>query len=206
MEGGIAINEWLIQKGYLVLEEPLKSPSRLEGVKVNWSKTTAWGSGGYYGRLFLNIKGREPFGVVAPEDYEATRDRLVAELEALGDPDGRPIGTRVLKPEDLYREVRGAAPPDLFVYFGDLRWRSVGTVGTGEIHTFENDTGPDDANHAPDGLIIVSGPGVAPTGPVGGMQLMDVTPTVLRLFGLDVPASLQGHAIEAVVASPTPAG
>ena len=28
---------------------------------------------------------------------------------------------------------------------------------------------------------------------------MDVTPTVLRLFGLDVPADLQGRVIEAVV-------
>ncbi|MDR3635009.1 MAG: alkaline phosphatase family protein [Isosphaeraceae bacterium] len=201
MEGGIAINEWLIQKGYLVLEETPKVPSRLEGVKVNWSKTTAWGSGGYYGRLFLNVKGREPFGVIAPASYEATRDKLIAELEALGDPDGRPIGTRVLKPEDLYRETRGAAPPDLFVYFGDLRWRSVGTVGTGEIHTFENDTGPDDANHAPEGMIIVNGPGITPNGPVAGMQLMDVTPTILRLFGLEVPADLQGHAIDAVVGS-----
>ena len=102
-----------------------------KALKVDWARTTAWGSGGYYGRLFLNVKGREPQGLIAPEDYEATRDRLIAELEALGDPEGRPIGTRVLKPEDLYRTVRGAAPPDLFVYFGNLRWRSVGTVGTG---------------------------------------------------------------------------
>lgn len=199
MEGGVAINEWLIQKGYLVLHETPTAPSRLEGLKVDWSKTTAWGSGGYYGRLFLNVKGREPYGVIDPRDYESTRDRFVAELEALGGPDGNPIGTRVLKPEDLYQTVRGIAPPDLFVYFGDLRWRSVGTVGTGQIHTFENDTGPDDANHAPEGMIIATGPGVTPHGPIRGMQLMDVTPTVLRCFGLDVPPDLQGRVIEAAV-------
>ena len=92
------------------------------------------------------------------------------------------------------------------VYFGDLRWRSVGTVGSGSVHTFENDTGPDDANHAPYGLLIASGPGVAPRGPVEGMQLMDVTPTVLRLFGLDVPDSLQGRVIDAVVPGAAVAG
>jgi predicted AlkP superfamily phosphohydrolase/phosphomutase len=198
MEGGIAINEWLIQHGYLVPQEPVETPSRLEAVKIDWPRTTAWGAGGYYGRLFLNVKGREPQGLVAPGDYEDTRNRLAAELEALGDHRGRPIGTRVLKPEQLYRTVRGAAPPDLFVYFGDLRWRSVGTVGTGEIHTFENDTGPDDANHAQDGLVIVTGPDVTPGGPVEGMQLMDITPTVLRIFGLELPADLQGHVIRGI--------
>jgi predicted AlkP superfamily phosphohydrolase/phosphomutase len=183
-----------VEKGYLVLKEPVSTPSRLDPANVDWARTTAWGAGGYYGRLFLNVRGREPQGLIAPEDYEATRDRLVAELQALGDPEGRPIGTVVHKPEDLYRAVRGIAPPDLFVYFGDLRWRSVGTIG-GPIHTFENDTGPDDANHAPNGLIMVSGPGVPALGPVPGMQLMDVTPTVLRLFGLDVPDDVQGRPI-----------
>jgi predicted AlkP superfamily phosphohydrolase/phosphomutase len=200
MDGGIALNEWLVQKGYLVLHEPPAVPSRLEALKVDWAKTTAWGSGGYYGRLFLNVKGREPQGLIAPEDYESTRDRLIDELEALGDPEGRPIGTRVLKPQDLYRNIRGESPPDLFVYFGNLRWRSVGTVGTGLIHTFENDTGPDDANHAQDGMIILNGPGVQAQGPVEGLEIRDLTPTVLRLFGLEVPGDLQGHAIEAVLA------
>ncbi len=198
MEGGIAINEWLIQQGYLVPMEPITGPSRLEAIKIDWSRTTAWGAGGYYGRLFLNVKGREPEGMVEPAAYEATRDRLIGELEALGDPEGRPIGTRVLKPELLYRSVNGDAPPDLFVYFGDLRWRSVGTVGTGEIHTFENDTGPDDANHAPARDADRPGPGVASGGPVDGMQLMDVTPTVLKLFGLDLPVDLQGRAIAGI--------
>src|SRR4051795_9515056 len=116
MEGGIAINEWLIQKGYLVLEEPVATPKRLEAAKIDWSKTIAWGAGGYYGRLFLNVKGREGQGVIEPGDYEATRDRLIAELEALGDHEGKPMGTRVYRPEELYQTVRGAAPPDLFVY------------------------------------------------------------------------------------------
>ena len=195
MDGGIAINDWLIRNGYLVLEAPPTKPTRLEALKIDWSRTTAWGAGGYYGRLFLNVQGREPQGIIPPDQYEATRDKLIAELEALGDQDGQPIGTRVHRPEALYREVRGAAPPDLFVYFGNLRWRSVGTVG-GPIHTFENDTGPDDANHAQDGLLMLAGPGVPRRGPIAGMQLMDVTPTVLRLFGLDVPADLQGRALD----------
>ncbi len=206
MHGGIALNEWLYRKGYLVLEQPPTTATRLEALKVDWSRTIAWGAGGYYGRLFLNVKGREAQGVIEPADYEATRDRLIAELEALGDPDGKPIGTRVLKPESLYHNIRGAAPPDLFVYFGDLRWRSVGTLGGGSIHTFENDTGPDDANHAPEGMIIATGPGIPAGGPVSGMQIMDVAPTVMTLFGLEVPADFQGRVLGPIASGPASTG
>ena len=105
----------------------------------------------------------------------------------------------MLKPESLYRTTRGIAPPDLFIYFGNLRWRSVGTVGTGQIHTFENDTGPDDANHAQDGMIILSGPGLDPSGPVAGMEIRDLAPTVLRWFHLPIPDDFQGQPIASAV-------
>ena len=66
-------------------------------------------------------------------------------------------------------------------------------MGLRTIQTFENDTGPDDANHAEEGIFIHAGPGV----PVGqtwhGGQLMDVAPTVLKLFGLEVPSDMQGR-------------
>ena len=53
--------------------------------------------------------------------------------------------------------VNGVAP-DLIVYFGDLDWRSVGAVGLGSIHTFENDTGPDEANHDWHGIFMLYDP------------------------------------------------
>ena len=62
----------------------------------------------------------------------------------------------MLKPQDVYPEVRGVAP-DLIVYFGDLEWRSVGAVGNPSIYTYENDTGPDGANHDRDGIFIMKG-------------------------------------------------
>jgi predicted AlkP superfamily phosphohydrolase/phosphomutase len=95
-------------------------------------------------------RGASRKGVVSPDDYERVGSELKERLEALGDDQGRPIGTIAHRPEELYAEARGIAP-DLLVYFGDLYWRSVGQVGTGTVHVFENDTGPDDANHATKG-------------------------------------------------------
>jgi predicted AlkP superfamily phosphohydrolase/phosphomutase len=91
--------------------------------------------------------------------------------------------------------VRGVAP-DLIVYFGGLYWRSVGTIGGGKIHTFENDTGPDGANHAENGIFLFRpANGGLPNGhSISGLGIMDIAPTVLRLFGLPVPSDMEGKA------------
>jgi predicted AlkP superfamily phosphohydrolase/phosphomutase len=141
------------------------------------------------------VRGREPEGIVAPEDYERVREDLARRLEGIADEQGRPLGTKVFKPEDLYEQPEGI-PPDLIVLFGDLRWRSVGTVGGDDgVLTFENDTGPDDANHAQDGLLIMAGPGVPQTGRREGMQLLDVAPTVLELLGLEPLPTMRGRSL-----------
>jgi predicted AlkP superfamily phosphohydrolase/phosphomutase len=193
IDGGICVNEWLRREGYLALKEEPREPSRLIPDMVDWSRTTAWGEGGYYCRLFLNVAGREPQGTIAPEDYERTRDELKAKLEALGDEEGRPIGTVAHRPEDLYAE-RNGIPPDLLVYFGDLLWRSIGQVGTGTVHVFENDTGPDDANHAPAGLYLIAGTEVQ-SGPGEERSLLDIAPTLLTLLGEPVPSDMEGRSI-----------
>src|SRR6478609_1065279 len=72
------------------------------------------------------------------EGYLTLRDELIAKLEALGDEQGNSIGTKAFRPEQLYHTVNGV-PPDLIVYFGNLTWRSIGSVGDGAIHTREND-------------------------------------------------------------------
>ena len=194
MQGGICLNEWLIQHGYLTLTRYPDRPTRLEELEIDWSRTRAWGDGGYYGRLFLNVKGREPEGIVEPAQYEPLREQLSHELRAIPDPQGRAIGTTVYRPEELYREVTGV-PPDLFVYFGDLSWRSVGSVGFNTVHQLENDTGPDGANHDWDGVFIFKGPAaMVPRAvpPSNGFHIYDVAPMLLQLFGLEIPQGLRG--------------
>jgi predicted AlkP superfamily phosphohydrolase/phosphomutase len=191
MDGGICVNEWLLREGYLSLRTRPSGSVPLTPDLVDWERTTAWGEGGYYCRLFLNVKGREPQGTVDPADYETLRHELKAKLEALGDHEGRPIGTQAHTPESLYSELKGV-PPDLLVYFGDLHWRSVGRVGTGAVHVFENDTGPDDANHAHEGLYLLAADGV-PAGPGPERSILDVAPTLLELLGEPVPADMEGQ-------------
>jgi predicted AlkP superfamily phosphohydrolase/phosphomutase len=195
MAGGVCFNDWLEREGYLSLSEPVTGMTPIAKAPIEWSKTAAWGDGGYYGRLFLNVKGREPQGIVEPADYERTRDELSERLEKMTGPDGDLLGTKVFKPQDVYPEVRGVAP-DLIVYFGDLEWRSVGTLGAGAVggvFTYENDTGPDGANHDRTGVFAMTGAPNQPSGVVDGLRLVDVGPTILSLFGLDAPQGAQGR-------------
>jgi predicted AlkP superfamily phosphohydrolase/phosphomutase len=140
------------------------------------------------------VKGREPQGIVDVADYERTRDELAADLEAMPGPDGTLLRTKVFKPQEVYPDVRGVAP-DLIVYFGDLEWRSVGTLGTGTVDgvfTYENDTGPDGANHDRTGVFAMAGAPGQPVGEHQGPRLVDVGPTILKLYDIDPPDGVEG--------------
>jgi predicted AlkP superfamily phosphohydrolase/phosphomutase len=187
MIGGICINDWLIEQGYLTLLDKPPGVTSLDMCEIDWERTLAWGTGGYYGRIFLNIQGREPQGILPAGEVAAFKEKLTAELETIPAPDGgapRALGTRVLLPEQVYRRVNNI-PPDLIVYVGDLAWRSVGSIGNEAIHVFENDTGPDDANHAQHGMYVFKG--AAQGSGAAERTWRAVAPTMLEILGLDVP-------------------
>ncbi|MGH2735847.1 MAG: alkaline phosphatase family protein [Actinomycetota bacterium] len=196
MVGGVCFNEWLQGEGYLHFGDDGKPEeiTPINKMDIDWSKTVAWGDGGYYGRLFLNVEGREPEGIISQADYDKVRNELIAKIEAMVDHEGAPMGNKALKPEEIYSATNGVAP-DLIVIFGALRWRSVGSLGHGSMYTFENDTGPDEANHAEQGIFIMhNAPGQA-TGEKQGLHLWDVHSTILDLFGLDPAPGALGTSV-----------
>lgn len=205
LDGGFCVNEWLLEEGFLALRRRPGRVTSFDKLDVDWDRTTAWSAGGYYGRIFMNVKGREPNGTIDARDYERVRDELAARLASTVDDGGRPLGTRVFKPQEAYARVEGIAP-DLIVYFGDLAWRAIGGVGYGCVHVQENDTGPDDCNHAQLGAFVLAGPGVSAAGAVEDARLLDMAPTLLAGAGYDVPSSMQGRDIvSAMTGVPTSA-
>lgn len=196
MDGAICINEWLWQQGWLVLKSPPKEGciTPFSDLDIDWEKTRAWSSGGYYARIFFNVADREPFGVIATDDLSAVKNEMRAQLANITDPNGRYLPVTIYEPTQIYQAVNGY-PPDFIVYFGDLHWRAVGGVGYGRHYTFENDTGPDDANHAEEGLYILYDPHTRATGQSVERQLMDIAPTILHRLGQAVPPQMQGQII-----------
>ncbi len=192
MKGCFCVNTWLVEQGLLRLKKPVDSPMRLEDADVDWGNTVAWGWGGYYARVFLNLKGREEEGVVEPDEYEGVREEIAERLRRVRGQRGEEWDTKVLKPDELFPVVNGDAP-DLMVYFDDLSWRSAGTMGHGTKYLLENDTGPDDAVHDKYGLYIYYDPRRDLGGRIEDMNILDVAPTVLKVMGLRVSPDMEGE-------------
>ena len=116
------------------------------------------------------------------------------------------MGSLVFRPSEIYHEVRNVAP-DLIVHFGGLFWRSIGGIGYDSLYVQENDTGPDDCNHAQFGAFILSAPNLGSHGEIQGMRLLDIAPTLLSLAGHPVPKSMQGREMfSGVGQAPVPTG
>jgi len=191
MQGGVAINTWLLEHGYLSLREPLTEAVPFQAALIDWSKTRAWGEGGYYGRIYLNVAGREPQGIVAREDVTDLKSEIAGELIDMVGPRGEVMDNRCVDPATHYSECRGM-PPELMVYWDALNYRSVGTLGAPSVFVAENDTGMDGANHDVDGIFLFSGQRIGRDKGKSGKSLFDVTPTILQWFNLPVPSDMMG--------------
>jgi predicted AlkP superfamily phosphohydrolase/phosphomutase len=202
LDGGFCVNDWLRREGLLVLKENPAAPTAFSPAMVDWKQTQVWSEGGYYARVFVNVEGREPDGTVSPARYEEFLADLTRRFEALPDDRGRPMGTQVFRPDRIYKHVRNV-PPDLVVHFGGLYWRSIGGVGYPDLYLQENDTGPDDCNHAQYGVFVLAAPALAARGELHDVNILDIAPTLLDLAGIPAVPAMQGTSLlGAAVAAP----
>ena len=193
MKGSFCVNEWLAEEGYLRLKTGPQQKVNLENADIDWPRTKAWGWGGYYSRIFLNVEDREPQGAIRAEDYDKEREEITQRLEAIKGPSGENWATKVFKPEEIYPENSGD-PPDLMVYFDDLSWRAAGTLGHGTVYLSENDTGPDDAVHSEDGVFILYCPRPRLKGEIHA-SIYDVASTILELMGFALPGEMRTRSL-----------
>ena len=188
------LNAWLHQNGYLSLL-PGKTESGDWFQDVDWSRTRAYTMG--LNGLYLNIKGREREGIVAPgADAEALKEELRAKLNGLVDPASGTIGiTGVFNCEGIYAGPYVDNAPDLIVGYGAgyrASWDSVMGKVTSQI--FEDNLKAWSGDHCIDPRLV---PGVLFSNQKISdekLAIVDVAPTVLKLFGLALPSYFDGKA------------
>jgi predicted AlkP superfamily phosphohydrolase/phosphomutase len=190
----VNLNAWLHQNGYLALK-PEKSESRDWFEDVDWSRTRAYTMG--LNGLYLNLKGREREGVVEPGvESEALKQELRSRLQGLVDPSSGRVGiTGVFDCDAVFAGPYVDNAPDLIVGYGDgfrASWDSV----TGRVtrHIFEDNEKAWSGDHCVDPRLV---PGVLFSNRKivdEKPAIVDVAPTILRLFGLDLPMHFDGRA------------
>lgn len=185
MKGAFAVNDWLIEKGYMVLKDGVEPGTRISEAPVDWNNTYVWGWGGYYSRIFFNVEGREGNGIISREEYPDFVKQFIKDIMSIRGPKGEVWRNVVHVPSELYSKVNGS-PPDLMVYFDDLYWRSAGTLGYDNYYLPENDTGPDDSVHDYYGVYVYSEPGIRERGQSKDLSIYDIYPTIAEFFGFSV--------------------
>jgi len=189
---GINLNSWLRDHGYLALEDGAhESGPYFRG--VDWKRTKAYAVG--LAGLYLNVRGREAAGIVAPGDEaEKLKRELIEKLANLFDEEQNQVGIRtVYATSDLYKGPYAAAAPDLIVGYNDgyrISWDAA--VGQVSARVFEDNRKAWSGDHCVDPSLV---PGVLfsnrkMTADDPGIE--DMAPTALTLFGLEPPRWMEG--------------
>lgn len=159
---------------------------------VDWERSRAYCRSCSSLGIRCNVANRDPGGVVPREEFDALRERLVAELRTVTDPDGDPVFERVY---DRHR-VHGSdvaneqSAPDVVVRPADMVCEVSDVL---RERTFARTS---EYNHSSRGLFAAAGSRIveADIDP----HVVDVVPTILALFGLAPPASTDGHVLDVV--------
>ncbi len=176
---------------------------------VDWERTQAYS---YYWETapWVNLRGRQPQGIVAPgEQYEQVRAQLIELISSAQDAaTGQPAARRVFRREELYSGPHLDITPDIGVWWNQqitLEGPLLADFGGRRLQVEPAIPVPGiTGGHAPDGAIIVHGPGVRSATTIEQARIEDIAPTLLRLLHQPVPDYIDGAALNECFTSALP--
>lgn len=191
---GFNVNTWLIDNGYMTVRG-MDRKSRRNGLfNIDFQKSRAYAIG--INCLYLNLKGREKYGIVAPEDKRRLMEEIAGKLEQVRDEDGTRAIEKVYIVEDIYPDADPLVAPDMLIgYERNYRgsWSTaLGGMGKDEFVDNKDRWSGDHciaANLVPG--VILSNVKLAVDDP----ELSDLGPSILKLFGVDIPKRMKGRNI-----------
>jgi len=187
----VHLNSWLRDEGFLHLKSG-KLEGRQFGQDVDWERTQAYAIG--IGGIYLNLKGREPQGIVAAEEAQQIKAKISERLLTLTDSkDGTQVVRRVLPREDVYSGPETDQAPDLFVGFAEgyrASWQTA--LGGAPRVLVEDNTKKWSGDHIVDpelvpGILLINRPME-----IANPMLEDIAPTILQMAGVQAQEDMDG--------------
>ncbi len=208
------VNNWLMEMGYLRVRGrgnvifkairtvgkrlwfkrkiPVEFRKRIEEraePKIDWRRTVAFGSRVVPG-VRINLKGREPYGVVERGRYERVREEIMEALEDLDAVD------EVYRREELYSGEFIETLPDVILRMNP-KYRYSYHFGGGVFERNESIYEGDHVNGYLDGILIAFGPDIKEGVNVSAC-VYDIAPTILHIFGLPIPGDMDGRVLKEI--------
>ena len=198
----VNLNTWLVQNGYMTLQGERPAEKKLDDLfgggtfweNVDWSRTRAYAMG--IGQIYFNVRGRESRGIVSPgAEAKQLADELSAKLLTMTDPeDGSPIIRAVYKRDDIYTGPFLSNASELQVGMHEgyrVSWQTtLGGSPEGLVYPNMKKWSADHGGYdfATTAGVLITNRRVSSASP----SILDIAPTVLKYFGLSIPADIDG--------------
>lgn len=204
---GFNTNTWLVENGYMTLKNPNAEEKsyKLDELfgqgsffpNVDWAHTKAYALG--LGQIYLNLRGREKSGILDPgPETDRLLEEIRQKLEAFQDPDThQPVVQHVYLGREIFHGAYMAGAPELQIDFRDgyrTSWQtSLGAIPSGIVVANMKKWSGDHCASDPSDTsgIFLSNRTLQTSDP----SILDIAPTVLRLFDVPPPARLDGQAL-----------
>ncbi len=199
---GVNLNTWLVQNGYMSFEGQESEKKTLADLfgrgkffqGVDWTKTKAYAVG--LGQIYFNLKGREGRGIVADgAEYRALQEEMRSKLLTLADPaNGQAVFRDIYRRDDIYKGEFLRNAPDLQVGFNDgyrVGWQdTLGGITRAVVEDNNRKWSGDHCATATEisGGVLFMNRKIATDAP----SIMDLSPTILKILGVPLPADLDG--------------
>ncbi len=161
---------------------------------VDWSKTVAY-SMGHVGQIYINLRGREPHGLVSPDQYQAARQKVIDALSTLIDPaTGKSLVDCIIPREEAAQGPYADQGADLHLILDGYKTIAFPLFAT-EGRVLTSQIRGDSGCHRLQGIFIGHGAAFAQGASIVGAKITDLAPTILHILNVPVPEDMDGHVL-----------
>jgi len=158
---------------------------------IDWKKTLAYSFGRHLAFVNLNLRGREPCGIINYEEYDYFVDKIKKTLLEFVDKSGKRVIGNIFKRDEVWKGADILDAPDLIIYPNDEKDYFLGLVDFPSLEPIRS-AYRYSGIHRPDGMFIFSGKRINTNSEPLKADIYDFAPTLLYLTGIPIPESMEG--------------
>jgi predicted AlkP superfamily phosphohydrolase/phosphomutase len=189
----------------------LKWESKQRFSYIDWSNTKVYAEETpYYPNLRVNLKGREPGGIVEKSDYMDVVDQTIAILNEWKDPEtGMNVVRKAYFKEELYHGNYIDSAPDIIISWNEDKNYAylfrpsftaknaspIDRMSQKEMKKIANFMLKRSGSHRDEGIFVITGKRINPGANLNKSEIIDIAPTILYLLDISIPVDMDGKVL-----------